>query len=80
MYENRKNNTCTKLGEKRRKERFSMVSMGMKLPHKRHCGIIMCKGKDLSPWCLRLTVHTLLMANKFRDMKSLGLVDYAFVG
>lgn len=59
-----------------------MVSMGMRLPCKRHCGIKMCRRQDLSPWCLRLTVHSsLLMANIFRDMKvSLGLVDCAFAG
>ena len=47
-----------------------MVSMGMRLSCKRHCGIKMCRRQDLSPWCLRLTVHSsLLMANIFRDMK-----------
>jgi len=65
-----KNNTCSKLGGKKTRERSFMVSMGMRLPCKRHCGIKICRRQDLSPWCLRLTVHSsLLMANIFRDMK-----------
>lgn len=65
-----KNNTCSKLGGKERRKRSLMVSMGMRLPCKRHCGIKICRRQDWSPWCLRLTVHSsLLMANIFRDMK-----------